>query len=43
MEAFGTMDITVAVTIVIVTVMVEFGGLWLRPLSQDLFSARVVK
>ena len=31
-----------AIAIAIVILMVEFcGGLWLRPLSQDLFSARV--
>ena len=34
--------VVLAIAIAIVVIMVEFcGGLWLRPLSQDLFSARV--
>ena len=34
--------IVLAIAITIVVVMVEFcGGLWVRPLSQDLFSAQV--
>ena len=34
--------IRLAIAIAIVVIMVEFcGGLWLRPLSQDLFSAQV--
>ena len=35
--------VVLAIAIAIVVIMVEFcGGLWLRPLLQDLFSARVL-
>ena len=45
-EAFVLLVIGVtvglAIAIAILVIKVEFcGGLWLRPLSQDLFSARV--
>ena len=35
--------VLLVITIAIVVIMVEFcGGWWLRPLSRDLFSARVL-
>jgi len=41
-EALLLIGVTVVLAIVIAIVVVEFcGGLWLRPLSQDLFSSRV--
>ena len=37
-----TLVVVVIVIIIVVVMMDEFcGGFWLRPLSQDLFSARV--
>jgi len=44
-EALISVDTIVVVPILIVIVVIlrgECGGLWLRPLSQDLFSRRVV-